>query len=280
MNAVVAQWIGTRENQEDDYAVRHYPSGTLTVVCDGMGGHSYGAMASRVAAQAFVEHFEADEGMPITERLEEALYYANAQVGQAFEEAGAFGGTTLLAVFVGGGVIWWISVGDSPLYLWRQGRLLRLNADHSLREVYMEYVREGCMNFADAVMRGHALRSAITGAEIEMVDVSATPSPLIPGDRVMLTTDGTDDLLYVQALSDSVKKLLNDREKNLAVSVVEACQELGMPNGRCAGLEWLPRLIFTLFRFLAGANCRFNLFALPALPVWGCARWYMLIFSA
>ena len=241
MNAVVAQWIGTRENQEDDYAVRHYPSGTLTVVCDGMGGHSYGAMASRVAAQAFVEHFEADEGMPITERLEEALYYANAQVGQAFEEAGAFGGTTLLAVFVGGGVIWWVSVGDSPLYLWRQGRLLRLNADHSLREVYMEYVREGCMNFADAVMRGHALRSAITGAEIEMVDVSATPYPLIPGDRVMLTTDGTDDLLYVQALSDSVKNLLNDREKNLAVSVVEACQELGMPNAdnvTVVALDW------------------------------------------
>ena len=74
-----------------------------------------------------------------------------------------------------------------------------------------------------------------------MVDVSATPYPLIPGDRVMLTTDGTDDLLYVQALSDSVKKLLNDREKNLAVSVVEACQELGMPNSdnvTVVALDW------------------------------------------
>ena len=241
MNAVVAQWIGTRENQEDDYAVRHYPSGTLTVVCDGMGGHSYGAMASRVAVQAFVERFEAEDGAPITERLDEALHYANAQVGEAFEEAGAFGGTTLLAVYVGGGVIWWISVGDSPLYLWRQGRLLRLNADHSLREVYMEYVREGCMSFADAVMRGHALRSAITGSEMELVDASVTPYPLIPGDRIMLTTDGTDDLLYVAALPVAVKELLDNRDKNLAVNVVEACQQLEMPNAdnvTVVALDW------------------------------------------
>ena len=211
------------------------------MVCDGMGGHSYGAMASRVAVQAFVERFEAEDGAPITERLDEALHYANAQVGAAFEEAGAFGGTTLLAVYVGGGVIWWISVGDSPLYLWRRGRLLRLNADHSLREVYMEYVREGCMSFADAVMRGHALRSAITGSEMELVDASVTPYPLIPGDRIMLTTDGTDDLLYVAALPVAVKELLDNREKNLAVNVVEACQQLEMPNAdnvTVVALDW------------------------------------------
>lgn len=241
MNAVVAQWIGTRKDQEDDYAVRHYPGGTLAVVCDGMGGHSYGAMASRVAVQSFIEHFEEEEGAPITERLEESLLHANAQVGEAFAEAGAFGGTTLLAVYVGAGVIWWVSVGDSPLYLWRQGRLLRLNADHSLREVYMEYVREGCMSFADAVMRGHALRSAITGAEMELVDISNTPYPLIPGDRIMLTTDGTDDLLYVAALPVAVKELLDNREKNLAVNVVEACQQLEMPNAdnvTVVALDW------------------------------------------
>lgn len=241
MNAAVAQWIGSRQKQEDDYAVRHYPGGTLAVVCDGMGGHSYGAMASHVAVQAFVEFFEGETDTPMADRMEEALHYANAKVGEAFAEADAFGGTTLLAVYVGAGVIWWASVGDSPLYMWRRGRLLRLNADHSLRDVYMQYVREGSMSFADAVMRGHALRSAVTGGELELVDISATPYPLIPGDRILLTTDGTDDLLYVAALPEAVKTLLDDRSGNLAVSIVEACIAQKMPhadNVTVVGLDW------------------------------------------
>lgn len=241
MNAVIAQWIGKREHQEDSYLVRHYPAGTLAVLCDGMGGHQFGALASSTAAKAFVDAFEGDSESPVSQRLLNALEAANAAVRAAFSEVGAYGGTTLVAAYIGGGVLWWVSVGDSPLYLWRHHRLIRLNEDHSMRAVYMQYVQSGCLTFEEAVMRGHALRSAVTGEAISMIDSSVTPYPLLPGDRIILTSDGTDDLLYTSVLADDVKALLDERSGNLAVRITEACRLLENPyadNVTVVSMDW------------------------------------------
>lgn len=221
--------------------VRHYPAGTLAVVCDGMGGHQFGALASKTAVNAFVEAFESETDGTISLRLQEALEAANDAVGDAFATAGAFGGTTLLATYVGGGVLWWISVGDSPLYLWRHSRLIRLNEDHSLRSVYMQYVHAGSLTFGDALAMGHSLRSAVTGDNIELIDAPMTPYPLLPGDRILLATDGSDDLLYTPVLTDTVKHIFEERNGNLAARVVEACRALESPyadNLTVIGMDW------------------------------------------
>lgn len=241
VNAVIAQWIGKREHQEDSYLVRHYPAGTLAVLCDGMGGHQFGALASSTAAKEFVDAFEGDSDSPVSQRLLNALEAANVAVRAAFSEVGAYGGTTLVAAYIGGGVLWWVSVGDSPLYLWRHHRLIRLNEDHSMRAVYMQYVQSGCLTFEEAVMRGHALRSAVTGEAISMIDSSVTPYPLLPGDRIILTSDGTDDLLYTSVLADDVKALLDERSGNLAVRITEACRLLENPyadNVTVVSMDW------------------------------------------
>lgn len=241
MNAVISQWVGKREHQEDAYMVRHYPAGTLAVVCDGMGGHQFGALASKTAVSAFVEAFESETDGTISLRLQEALEAANDAVGDAFATAGAFGGTTLLATYVGGGVLWWISVGDSPLYLWRHSRLIRLNEDHSLRSVYMQYVHAGSLTFEDALAMGHSLRSAVTGDNMELIDAPMTPYPLLPGDRILLATDGSDDLLYTPVLTDTVKHIFEERNGNLAARVVEACRALESPyadNVTVIGMDW------------------------------------------
>lgn len=243
MNAVIAQWIGKRESQEDAYAIKHFPTGILAVVCDGMGGHQYGALASRTATRTFVQTFEKEEYGPVSERLQTSLYAANEAVKKEFDAYGAFGGTTLLAVYVGGGVMWWVSVGDSSLYLWRCGRLIRLNADHSMREVYMQYVHAGGLTFEEAVNKGHTLRSAVTGEAICMVDAPPTPYPLLPGDRIVLASDGADDLLYVPAVSEKVRAIFTQRDKNLATEIVQACVALNSPvadNVTVVGLDWQP----------------------------------------
>ena len=243
MKTSIAQWIGCREKQEDSYRVKYFPDGLLIVVADGMGGHHFGDIASAEAVRAFEEAFAelATAERPVAERLMSALNVANEAVGCAFAGGAHHGGTTLVAAFIGQGVIRWVSVGDSPLLLWRGGRLLRLNADHSLRAVLMEYVSAGAMSHCEAMQRGHQLRSALCGGEMALVDAPATPQPLLPGDRIIVATDGVDDLLLTPVLADAVRELLSDRDGNLSVRMVEACRALNDPgadNVTVVSVDW------------------------------------------
>ena len=64
MIAKAVQWIGQRAKQEDAYTVRFYPDGLLALVCDGMGGHHDGALASTLAVEAFQRSFEKHPDIP------------------------------------------------------------------------------------------------------------------------------------------------------------------------------------------------------------------------
>ena len=236
MNINIAQWIGKRGEQEDAYAYRHYPEGCLAVVCDGMGGHDCGSLAAATAAEAFIEAFDDVQGESLSARLRGALDRANLAVGDLFRKRGSFGGTTLLAVYCSGGVLWWVSVGDSPLLLWRHGRLLRLNADHSMRAIYAGN-RGGKaygVDYVDSVTAafGHSLRSAVTGEHLTMVDAPPTPYPLLPGDRIILSSDGVDELLLQTPMPPTTHELLDKRGEgvNLSAEIVEACKQLNDPN--------------------------------------------------
>lgn len=223
MNAYVAQWIGTRAHQEDAYLVRHFPTGTLAVVCDGMGGHQCGDVAAAAAVQAFVEDFAGANDLPVRERLLRALDAANKAVGRIFSQKGedAYGGCTLLGVFIGGGVLRWVSVGDSPLMLWRRGHLLFLNEEHSMRSLYRQY---GQFNAEEETL-GHVLRSAVTGETIPLVDAPQMPFPLIPGDRIILASDGVEHVLRPGMAPAAVKLVMQPSDShNPATALVEACR--------------------------------------------------------
>ena len=77
-------------------------------------------------------------------------------------------GCTLLAVVLAQEGLYWISVGDSPLWLWRAGRLHRLNQDHAYRSILAHRVHEGEMSADDAARHPdrNALISAVTGLSL------------------------------------------------------------------------------------------------------------------
>jgi protein phosphatase len=91
-------------------------------------------------------------------------------------------------------------VGDSPLYLVRRGGIIRLNADHSLAPEIDRLAERGRISWDEAKSdpRRHILRSALTGAEIDLIDRPREPLVLAPGDSVVLASDGIHTLPEVE----------------------------------------------------------------------------------
>ena len=192
------QLLGTRKTQEDDLGFiagetldpeGHHP---VVVVADGMGGHAAGEVASGLAVRGFMDAYGV-EGRA-SDRLRKALDGANRALGAAIDENPALQsmGTTLVAAALTSDGLEWISVGDSALLLYRDGRLKRLNEDHSMRPV-IAALREFDPEAADS-MSPHQLRSALVGSDIAQIDVSSMPELLMPGDVVLAATDGLDTL--------------------------------------------------------------------------------------
>lgn len=202
------QLLGTRLQQEDSYCIVNdllWPGsgqparqGSLFVLCDGMGGHDAGALASRFVADLFAAELTRNRN-GLQDAMRATLDLCNSALADYSRQIGVRKmGTTLLALWVdaGAAAAQWISVGDSPLWLLRAGELRRLNADHSMRPVFQRMVQRGMMSAADAALRGdrHALRASIHGGEIGECDLPAAPLPLLPDDLLVLASDGVDTL--------------------------------------------------------------------------------------
>ncbi len=195
-----------RENNEDSFAVE--PDLGLLVVADGMGGHNSGEVASDIACKTIVEYARKMLGgakalipeggtpglMPRARQLEFFVKSANAMIyekGRAFpKDAGM--GTTVVAAIVDSQSLTVAHVGDSRLYLWRRGELIQLTEDHSL---VGEQVKRGQIT-ADEASRS-SLQNILTralGAE-KGVQVDVADHPLLPGDLVLLATDGLSKMV-------------------------------------------------------------------------------------
>ena len=223
---------GNRPYQEDDYGLldgRDLGIDGMVVVADGMGGHVGGATASSLLCKTFVESYQRASG-PIADRLRDCLADANAALADAIaENPHLMGmGSTLVAAVISQRGIEWISVGDSPMWLFREGRLRRLNADHSMASVFEDLVAAGRMTAEEAATdpKRHALRSAVMGDEIRLIDVSSQPVAIKKGDRLLLASDGLmtlDDEEIARILQHTRNATLEDSARALieAVATVE-----------------------------------------------------------
>ncbi len=191
---------GKRASQQDDFGVFELPSALgagdlMLVLADGMGGERAGARASAIAVQAFIGSYDAVVAATIPQRLQRTLHHTNRQVArQAASDPGNLRGMgcTLLAVVLDAEGFYWVSVGDSPLWLWRKGRLLRLNQDHSYRQVLAQRVANGLISRREALNHPdrNALTSALTGEPLGEVDLRTHPYGLEAGDQIVLASDG------------------------------------------------------------------------------------------
>ena len=132
--------IGNRNNQEDAlWPLQPTVNDRLFVLCDGMGGHEHGEVASQTVTQAlgqwFAEHVNASNASsPLTdEQLREAIEYAYQQLDQYADGSPKQMGTTLTLIYIGSDGITAAHMGDSRIYHIRPGvGVLYQSRDHSL----------------------------------------------------------------------------------------------------------------------------------------------------
>ncbi len=213
-----AQHIGKRSNQQDAFGFSSLAEdglpredGFVAVLADGMGGMELGGQASRLAVAAFLKSQEtgsADESTPA--RLLRALQEANRVVHEKACEAGVPEdmGTTLAALAVRSDGIHWISVGDSAVFLHRDSKLIELNLPHTYSEVLDAQVVRAEISPEEAAAHPEreSLTSYLGGASLGEVDRSLIPLKVLPGDQLLLASDG----LFKSLSLDRIEAILDE----------------------------------------------------------------------
>jgi protein phosphatase len=220
MKIACRQIQGCRKDQQDNArCVNLEQNRLLVLLADGMGGQAGGQTASRLA----IEHFIAAYPSALDDQAEclrHSLAAANASIAEHLSvnprDKGM--GTTLVAAVIDKRGVQWLSVGDSPLWLYRQGLLRRLNQDHSLAAVFVELVALGRMTAEDAAAdpKRCQLRSVINGETIAKIDLAQQPHALSSGDMLLLASDG------ILTLSENrIATVLHEQEKNPVDAIVQ-----------------------------------------------------------
>ena len=193
--------VGERRRQEDDWGVHVAPptveggATLLAVLADGMGGAPAGDRASRTVVSAFLDSY-ARYAEPALERLELAAWTANDAVADAVLADQALNGmgATLVAALFFPDRCEWLSVGDSYLYLCRDGQLSRLNPLHIYATELDAKAQRGLITQEAALAHRerYQLTSVVMGWPIEQIATGTLN--LRPGDVVLLASDGLDTL--------------------------------------------------------------------------------------
>jgi serine/threonine protein phosphatase PrpC len=222
--------IGARESQQDSFGISDISNaalcadkGVFAVVADGMGGMADGVDISSIATRSMLQYFnEADSsGQPELDLLN-MLYSANYNVN-SFLAGREQGGSTVAAVIIRDGNLYWASVGDSRIYLVRSQSLMQINHEHVYALELDERAAMGEISWEDAA--NDPQRTALTNylgiGKLERVDRNIRPLRLLPGDRVLLMTDGvfgslSDDEILGAMASDPLDNAAELQNRVLA----------------------------------------------------------------
>lgn len=190
--------IGRKRKLNQDYVYTSLERvGNLSnifIVADGMGGHRAGDYASRYTVETVVEEVTASFEQNPEIILADAIDTANRKLRmRAAEDEQLFGmGTTFVASTIFGKKLKVANVGDSRAYLIRARQITQITRDHSLVE---EMVRMGGIDRETA--RLHVDKNIITRAvgATETVDVDFFDVDLLPGDQVLMCSDGLTNMV-------------------------------------------------------------------------------------
>ncbi len=215
----VASVTGTRKTQQDTVLGYQAKDRALAIICDGMGGLSGGETASRIAADSIAKAwFDQQDLWDIPEFFRREAINADRKV---FAQTDASGqplraGTTVAAVIIRAGQLYWLSVGDSRIWLIRGNEILTLNVEHNYRMILNARLRRGELTpeqYAAQEHRAEALISYIGMGNVSLMDINAQAYPLCDGDTILVCSDGLYRSLYEEEILAVIKRNGQDMQK-------------------------------------------------------------------
>jgi PPM family protein phosphatase len=229
-----------RDHNEDNYLVDKKLG--LYVVCDGMGGHAAGEVASALAVRTFHEEFKKNYEFvedyvagktgaekvtrrQILKMLENAINRSSSRVhAEAQKDQEKRGmGTTLVSILVAGQQAFVVWVGDSRIYLLRDGVLEQLTEDHT---VYNELLKRKKMprEEVEKLPQKNAITRAI--GVYEHTEPDSLVVDLVAGDRFLLCSDGLSG--YFEDDVEELGRMLSEPDESAAVkSMIDAANARG-----------------------------------------------------
>jgi len=198
------------------------------IVADGMGGHSCGELASRVAVEYISDSIERDaQDLILPEKRQETLRRivqgTNAAVYQkSLEVPEAIGmGTTLTMAVLTHSDITVAHVGDSRLYIVRDETIRQITEDHSYIE---ELIKQGTITRDEA--ENHPQKNIITravGSSLD-IDIDITSMEIASGDIFVLCTDGLTNMVSPDQI---LKTVLENEPEEACEQLIEAAKRNG-----------------------------------------------------
>jgi serine/threonine protein phosphatase PrpC len=193
--------IGARESQQDSFGISDISNkelcdkkGVFAIVADGMGGLANGGDISAIVTSSMLKYFNENpfHSEPEIEFLN-MVGTANEEVNKYLGKDGRVkGGSTVVSAILKNMQLYWLAVGDSRIYLIRNGAIIQINSEHTYGADLDEKVAMGEISIEDAQSntQRNALTSYLGMGRLEKIDRNIRPLQLLRGDRIILMSDG------------------------------------------------------------------------------------------
>ena len=233
------------KNNEDRFTVSSYIGQEekpvlFAIVSDGIGGHRAGEVAAELAVNYILEKISESDGRHPLEIMENAIHSASQAIAsRSASQADQYGmGATCACIWVEGDRLYTAYIGDSRIYLIRDGKIQRLTVDHTWVQ---EAIEKGVITPEQARDHPnvHVIRRHLGSVELPDVDFRLRLSHedddeqgrknqgahLNPGDVLLMCTDGLTDLIW----DDEILRLVTTRNtlKSAAEDLVGQANERG-----------------------------------------------------
>lgn len=203
-----------RKNNEDNYYSQSTNEFSLFIICDGMGGHNAGEVASMLAcdliSRNILENIHKTDPDDLFDLIAESVRLAhNKIVKKSLEDKSRSNmGTTMVLSLIVEDILYYANVGDSRIYIYNENGLEQITRDHSFVQ---ELLDSGAITEEEAAFYPRNQITSALGA-VENYKIDIKKQKLKYGDLILMASDGLTDLIDDEDIEDVLSNGYNVRE--------------------------------------------------------------------